>query len=90
MLLHAGADANVVNKVHNYTVPPSMSKLSSFQSLTRDILWLCCELINLCILHVQFGNTALLISSYMDHWKIVKELLNAGVHINMKNMVSSV
>ena len=63
MLLHAGADANVVNKVHNYTAPPSMSKLSSFQSLTRDILWLCCERNNLCILHVQFGNTALLISS---------------------------
>ena len=39
---------------------------------------------------MQFGNTALLVASYKDHWKIVSTLLNAGVHINVKNMVSSV
>lgn len=39
---------------------------------------------------VQFGNTALLVASYKDHWNIVRTLLDAGVHINVKNMVSSV
>ena len=38
---------------------------------------------------MQFGNTALLIASYMDHWNIVRTLLNAGARINVKNMVSS-
>ena len=40
--------------------------------------------------YMQFGNTALLVASYMDHWNIVRTLLDAGAHINVKNMVSSV